>query len=32
MSKTTADFMLERLTAWGVDRIYGFPGDGTHNE
>ncbi len=28
MSKTTADFMLERLTAWGVDRIYGFPGDG----
>ena len=28
MAKTTADFMLERLTAWGVDRIYGFPGDG----
>ena len=28
MAKTTADFMLERLTEWGVDRIYGFPGDG----
>ena len=28
MAKTTADFMLERLTAWGVRTIYGFPGDG----
>lgn len=28
MAKTTADFMLERLTAWGVRNIYGFPGDG----
>ncbi|SFG72871.1 pyruvate dehydrogenase (quinone) [Palleronia marisminoris] len=28
MAKTTADFMLERLTDWGVRNIYGFPGDG----
>ena len=28
MAKTTADFMLERLTGWGVSTIYGFPGDG----
>jgi hypothetical protein len=28
MAKTTADFMLERLSAWGVTHIYGFPGDG----
>jgi pyruvate dehydrogenase (quinone) len=23
-----ADFMIERLHEWGVDRIYGYPGDG----
>src|ERR687897_3644736 len=23
-----ADFVLERLTEWGVHRIYGYPGDG----
>src|SRR5438045_7046187 len=23
-------FMLERLKAWGVGRIYGYPGDGTN--
>ncbi|MDX1654270.1 MAG: thiamine pyrophosphate-requiring protein [Candidatus Competibacteraceae bacterium] len=28
MSKTVGDFLLERLTQWGVKRIYGFPGDG----
>ncbi|MFW6331206.1 MAG: thiamine pyrophosphate-requiring protein [Gemmatimonadota bacterium] len=28
MSKTVADFMIERLSQWGVDRIYGYPGDG----
>ena len=28
MAKTTADFMLGRLTAWGVRNIYGYPGDG----
>jgi pyruvate dehydrogenase (quinone) len=25
---TVADFLLKRLAAWGVDRIYGYPGDG----
>jgi pyruvate dehydrogenase (quinone) len=25
-----SEFMLKRLRAWGVDRIYGYPGDGTN--
>ncbi|HEY1479183.1 MAG TPA: thiamine pyrophosphate-binding protein, partial [Gaiellales bacterium] len=25
---TVSDFMLERLSAWGTRRIYGYPGDG----
>ncbi|ORM68118.1 thiamine pyrophosphate-requiring protein [Pantoea wallisii] len=28
MSKKTSDFFVERLQAWGVTRIYGYPGDG----
>jgi pyruvate dehydrogenase (quinone) len=28
MARTVADFMLDRLQAWGVSRIYGYPGDG----
>jgi pyruvate dehydrogenase (quinone) len=28
MSENTAAFMLNRLHEWGVDRIYGYPGDG----
>ncbi|HET7410428.1 MAG TPA: thiamine pyrophosphate-binding protein, partial [Paracoccaceae bacterium] len=28
MSTTVADFILERLEAWGIKRIYGYPGDG----
>jgi len=28
MSKMTSDFFVERLKAWGVRRIYGYPGDG----
>jgi Thiamine pyrophosphate enzyme, N-terminal TPP binding domain/Enolase C-terminal domain-like len=24
----TAQFMLNRLSEWGVERIYGYPGDG----
>ena len=28
MSKLVADFILERLRAWNVHRIYGYPGDG----
>jgi pyruvate dehydrogenase (quinone) len=26
--QTVADFMLERLRAWGVQRVFAFPGDG----
>jgi pyruvate dehydrogenase (quinone) len=28
MAKTVNDFLLDRLTAWGVRRIFGYPGDG----
>ena len=28
MSQTVADFMFERLNEWGINRIYGYPGDG----
>src|SRR6478672_7289650 len=28
MADTVADFLLERLSGWGVRRIYGYPGDG----
>lgn len=28
MSKKTSDFFVERLQAWGVTRIFGYPGDG----
>jgi pyruvate dehydrogenase (quinone) len=28
MSMTVSDFLLERLSQWGIRRIYGFPGDG----
>jgi pyruvate dehydrogenase (quinone) len=28
MAKNVAQFMLERLSDWGVRRIYGYPGDG----
>ena len=28
MGDTVSDFMLKRLSAWGVKRIFGFPGDG----
>jgi|tagenome__1003787_1003787.scaffolds.fasta_scaffold20924555_1 pyruvate dehydrogenase (quinone) len=27
---TVSDFMLDRLSAWGVRRIYGYPGDGVN--
>ena len=26
--KTTGDLLVERLEAWGVDTIFGLPGDG----
>src|SRR5246500_5632266 len=28
MSKTVGDFIVERLHAWGVRKIFGYPGDG----
>jgi pyruvate dehydrogenase (quinone) len=28
MSELVADYLLKRLTGWGVHRIYGYPGDG----
>jgi pyruvate dehydrogenase (quinone) len=28
MSETVGDYLLERLTTWGIRRIYGYPGDG----
>src|SRR5579872_4065256 len=27
-ARTVADLLIERLIAWGVDTIFGFPGDG----
>ncbi len=26
--ETTSDFLLQRLSEWGISRIYGYPGDG----
>jgi pyruvate dehydrogenase (quinone) len=28
MSRTVADFLIQRLNDWGVRRIFGYPGDG----
>src|SRR5919107_5928335 len=28
MAQTVSDYLLQRLGAWGVRRIYGYPGDG----
>ena len=28
MSQTVGDFLIERLHAWGVRKIFGYPGDG----
>jgi len=28
MSQNVSDFMIERITQWGISRIYGYPGDG----
>ncbi|CAL1239416.1 thiamine pyrophosphate-requiring protein [Candidatus Methylocalor cossyra] len=28
MAYTVGDFLLDRLTAWGIRRLYGYPGDG----
>ena len=31
MAELVSDFVLQRLTAWGVHRIYGYPGDGINS-
>ncbi len=28
MSQTVGDFLFQRLSQWGVKRIFGYPGDG----
>lgn len=28
MATTVGDFLLQRLSAWGVHRVFGYPGDG----
>ena len=28
MAKTVADMLVERLVEWGVNTIFGYPGDG----
>src|SRR5215831_11775270 len=28
MSQTVGDFLVERLHAWGVKKMFGYPGDG----
>jgi pyruvate dehydrogenase (quinone) len=28
MAETVSDFILKRLSEWGVKRVYGYPGDG----
>jgi pyruvate dehydrogenase (quinone) len=28
MAETVGDFLLQRLSDWGVHRVYGYPGDG----
>src|SRR5215467_444689 len=30
MSKTTADLLIDRLAEWGVDTVFGLPGDGVN--
>ena len=30
MAKTVADLLVDRLLAWGVDTIFGLPGDGVN--
>jgi pyruvate dehydrogenase (quinone) len=30
MAKTVADLLVERLIGWGVDTVFGLPGDGVN--
>ena len=31
MSETVSDFLLKRLSEWGVRRVFGYPGDGIND-
>ncbi|MFP4144345.1 MAG: thiamine pyrophosphate-requiring protein [Phycisphaeraceae bacterium] len=31
MAGTCSDFLVDRLVEWGVDRVYGYPGDGINS-
>jgi pyruvate dehydrogenase (quinone) len=31
MAAKVSDFVVKRLAAWGVDRVYGYPGDGINH-
>jgi hypothetical protein len=31
LSDTVGDFILKRLSVWGVHRVYGYPGDGIND-
>lgn len=31
MTKNVSDFLVERLSDWGVKRIFGYPGDGINS-
>jgi pyruvate dehydrogenase (quinone) len=28
MTENVSDFLVERLSKWGIKRIFGYPGDG----
>jgi len=30
MSKTVGDYLWNRLSQWGVERVFGYPGDGVN--
>ena len=30
MARTTADLLIDRLVSWGVDTVFGLPGDGVN--
>src|SRR6201987_4393314 len=31
MFETASDFLIKRITEWGIKRIYGYPGDGINS-